>query len=76
LQIGVDELIAFKIRINQAIKHYNLAPLTATMRLIDDIKNIIKLMGLYLRKFAINEACSRKSKPLVTLAEKSWNNRR
>jgi hypothetical protein len=42
LKIGIDELIAFKVGINQAAKVYNLPPLTATLRLIDDIKNIIK----------------------------------
>jgi hypothetical protein len=42
LQIGVGELIAFKIGINQAAKYYNLPFVSATMQLIDDIKNITK----------------------------------
>jgi len=37
-QIGVEDLIAFKIAINQAAKYYGLSPLTCTLRLIDDIK--------------------------------------
>jgi hypothetical protein len=36
--IGIDELLALKVGMNLATKHYNLPPLTATMRLIDDIK--------------------------------------
>ena len=42
LDIGIDELIALKAAINTAAKLYNLHPLIATLRLIDDIKNIIK----------------------------------
>jgi hypothetical protein len=38
LGIGIDELIALKASINQAAKLYNLPPLTATLRIIDDIK--------------------------------------
>lgn len=40
LQIGIDELIALKVGINQAAKHYDLSPLTSTLRLIEDIKKI------------------------------------
>jgi hypothetical protein len=42
LGIGIDELIALKVGINEAAKHYNLPSLTATLRLIEDIKNTIK----------------------------------
>jgi hypothetical protein len=42
LQIGIDELIALKAGINQTAKYYKLPYLAATLRLIDDIKNIIK----------------------------------
>jgi hypothetical protein len=61
---------------NQAAKHYNLPPLAATLRLIDDIKKYNKINGLkeelsalYLRKFVINEACSSQSESLITLAK-------
>ncbi|MFL6340769.1 MAG: hypothetical protein ACJ72U_04395 [Nitrososphaeraceae archaeon] len=47
LQIGIDELIALKVGINQAAKHYDLSPLTSTLRLIDDIKKYNKIDGLY-----------------------------
>jgi hypothetical protein len=42
LQIGIDELIALKAGISEAAKLYNLPPLTATLQLINDIKNIIQ----------------------------------
>jgi hypothetical protein len=42
LQIGIEELIALKVGINEAVKLYNLPPLAATLRLINDIKNITK----------------------------------
>jgi hypothetical protein len=42
LQIGIDELIALKAAMNQAVKLYNLPPLAATLQIIDDIKNIIE----------------------------------
>jgi len=72
LQIGVEELIAFKIAINEAVKHYDLSPLTSTLRLIDDIKSYNKINGvkkelqrLLLQKFAITEACARQSQALI-----------
>jgi hypothetical protein len=53
-----------------------LPPLAATLRLIDDIKKYKKIDGLknelyslYLRKFAITEACSRQSQALIALAK-------
>jgi hypothetical protein len=74
LGIGIDELLALKVGINQAIKHYNLPPLTATMHLIDDIKKYNKIDGLkrelsslYLQKYTINEACSRYSQAIMAL---------
>ena len=38
LGISIDELIALKAGINQAVKLYKLAPLTATLRIMDDKK--------------------------------------
>jgi hypothetical protein len=75
LQIGTDELIALKVGIIQAAKHYNLPPLAATLQLIDDIKKYNKINGLkkelstlYLQKYALDQACSNQSKSLITLA--------
>ncbi len=76
LQIGVEDLIAFKIAINEAVKHYDLSPLTSTLRLIDDIKKYNKIDGLkkelaalFLQKYTINELCSHQSQSLIALAK-------
>jgi hypothetical protein len=76
LQISVEDLIAFKIAINEAVKHYDLSPLTSTLRLIDDIKTVNKINGLKreldrlsLKKYALVQACSRQSQALVALGK-------
>jgi hypothetical protein len=75
LGIGINDLLAFKIVINQAAKYYNLSFISATMRLIEDIKTYNKindlkkeLSALQLQKYALSEACSRQSQSLITLA--------
>jgi hypothetical protein len=72
--IGIDELLAAKIGINQAAIHYNLPPLAATLRLIDDIKKYNKINGLKeelnslsLQKYALDQACSHRSQSLIAL---------
>ena len=74
LQIGLDELIAFKAAINQAVELYKLPPLTATLQLIEDIKKFERLAGLEqelrrlsLQKLAITEACARQSLALTKI---------
>jgi hypothetical protein len=74
LQIGVDELIALKTGINQAVKLYKLPPLAATLRLIEDINKYEKLGGLErelqrlsLQKFAIAESYARQSVALTKM---------
>jgi hypothetical protein len=73
--VGIAELLALKVGINQAAKHYNLPPLAATLQLIEDIKKYNKINGLkeelsalYLQKYTIEQAYSRKSQPLIALA--------
>ena len=72
LGIGIDDLIALKIGINQAVKLYNLPPMTAILRLIDDIKKYNKIDGLKkelqklsLQKYALIQACSSQSQALL-----------
>jgi hypothetical protein len=74
--IGIDELLTLKIGMNQAAKHYNLPPLAATLRLIDDIKKYNKINGLkeelstlYLQKYTLDQACSHQSQSLIALAK-------
>jgi hypothetical protein len=76
LGIGIEELIALKVGIKQAVKHYNLPFVSATLRLIDDIKKYNKINGLkkelsalYLQKYTLNAACLRQSQALGTLAK-------
>jgi hypothetical protein len=75
LQIGIDELIALKVGINQAARHYNLPFFSAAVRLIEDIKKYNRLDGLkreisalYLQKYTL-EICSRQNQSLVNLAK-------
>ncbi len=74
LQIGVEDLIAFKIAINQAVKHYDLSPLTSTLRLIDDIKKYNKIDGLkkelsslYMQKYTLDQVCFSQNKSIIAL---------
>jgi len=74
--IGIDELLALKVGIDQAAKHYNLSPLAATLRLIEDIKKYNKINGLkeelsalYLQKYTLDQACSLQSQSLIALAK-------
>ncbi len=76
LHIDMNELIAFKAAINQAVELYNLPPLTATLRLIEDIKKFERLGGLeqelrrlFLQKYALVQACSRQSQLLLALGK-------
>jgi hypothetical protein len=76
LQIGVEDLIAFKIGINQAAKYYDIPFVSATLRLIEDIKKYNKindlqkkLSALYLQKLTLDQACSQQSQSLVNLAK-------
>jgi hypothetical protein len=74
--IGIDELIALKSAINQAVKMYNLPPLAAILRLIEDVRKFEKLGGLerelqrlLLQKYALVQACSRQSQALLALGK-------
>jgi uncharacterized protein (UPF0335 family) len=74
--IGIAELLALKVGINQAAKHYDLPPLAATLQLIEDIKKYNKINGLndklsalYLQKYTIEQACSCHSQSLSALAK-------
>ena len=74
--IGINELLALEIGIKEAAKYYNLPFVSATMRLIEDIKRYNKtnrlkkeIDALSLQKYALDEACSSKSESLITLAK-------
>jgi hypothetical protein len=74
LQIRIDELIALKAAINQAVKLYSLPPLAATLRLINDIKKYNKIDGLkkelsrlYLQKYTLDQVCFRQNQAVATV---------
>ena len=74
--IGINELLALEIGIKKAARYYNLPFVSATMRLIEDIKRYNKINGLKkaidalsLQKYALDEACSSQSESLITLAK-------
>jgi hypothetical protein len=76
LGIGIDQLLALKVGIKLAAKMYNLPFISATLRLIDDIKKYNKINGLKkelaalsLQKYTLDEAHSRLSQSLVNLAK-------
>jgi hypothetical protein len=75
LGIGINELLALKIGINQAAKYYNLPFVSGTMQLIDDVKKYNKIYGLkkelaalYLQKYTLDELCSSHNQALIRLA--------
>jgi hypothetical protein len=75
MHIGKSELISFKIAINEAAELYGFPRSTAAVYVLNNLRDYNKrgqlkkeLSSLYLQKFAINEACSRQSQSLITLA--------
>ena len=81
LGIGIDELLVLKVGIKEAAKHYNLPFVSATLRLIYDIKKYDKIDGLrrelsvlYLQKYTLDQVCSRQNEALINLAKLKWSN--
>jgi hypothetical protein len=76
MNIDISELIALDTAVNEIARVHNLPLSVAAFRLFRDIRDYNKigglkkeLSGLYLRKFTIDEACSRQSQALITLAK-------
>jgi hypothetical protein len=76
LGFGIQELLGLEVGIKEAAKMYNLPFVSATMRLIEDIKRYNKTNGLKkqiyalsLQKYALNEACFSQTESLITLAK-------
>jgi hypothetical protein len=74
IDIDIHDLISLKASIYQAVKLYNLPPLAATLRLVQDIKKFERLGGLEmevqrlsLQKFAITKDCARQSLALAEM---------
>jgi hypothetical protein len=74
LGIGIDELIALKVGINQAAEAYGFTPSAAALHVINVIKDYNKrgqlkheLYELNLQKYAISQFCSGHRDAIMTL---------
>jgi hypothetical protein len=75
MHIGKNELISFKIVINEVAETYGITPSAAALRVTNIISDYNKkgqlqreLCELSLQKYAINEFCSSRSKAINALA--------
>jgi hypothetical protein len=76
LSIKINDLLALKIAINQAAKHYNL-PFVSYIKKYNKIDGLKKeLTALQLQKYALDQACSYQRQSLVNLAKKLRTDRR
>jgi hypothetical protein len=76
MHISRNELISFKIAVNEAAELYGFPRSTAAFHVLNNLRDYNKrgqlkkeLSALYLQKFTINEAYSRQSQSLITLAK-------
>ena len=74
MHIGKNELISFKIAVNEAVETYSITHSAAALHVINLIKYHNKkgqlkkeLSSLYLQKYAINEFCSRHSQAIMAI---------
>jgi hypothetical protein len=74
LHIGKNELISFKIAVNEAAELYGFPRSTAAVYVLNNLREYNKkgqlkkeLSSLYLQKYAINEFCSRHSQVIMVL---------
>ena len=74
LHIDKNELISFKIAVNEAVETYSITHSAAALHVINLIKYHNKkgqlkkeLSSLYLQKYAINEFCSRHSQAIMAI---------
>jgi hypothetical protein len=74
LHIGKNDLISFKIAVNEAVETYGFTPSAAALHVIDVIKDNNKkgqlkreLSDLSFQKYAINRFCSNRSQVIMTL---------
>ncbi len=75
LHIGKNELISFKVAVNEAAQIYGLTPSAAALRVTNVVSDYSKkgqleheLSELIFQKYAINQFCSRHSQVIIALA--------
>ncbi|MFL6473058.1 MAG: hypothetical protein ACJ71H_19670 [Nitrososphaeraceae archaeon] len=76
LHIGKNELISFKVAVNEAAELYGFPRSTAAVYVLNNLREYNKkgqlkkeLSSLYLQKYAVDEFYSRHSQALITLAK-------
>ena len=74
LRIGKNELISFKVGVNEAVETYGLTPSAAALRVINVISDYNKkgklereLSELNLQKYAVTQFCSSRSQVINAL---------
>jgi hypothetical protein len=74
LRISRNELVSFKIAVNEAAELYGFPRSTAAVYVLNNLRDYNKkgqlkkeLSSLYLQKYAINEFCSRHSQAIMAL---------
>jgi hypothetical protein len=75
MHIGKNEIMSFKIALNEAVQTYRLTPSAAALRIINVISDYNKkgqlerqLCELSFQKYAINQFCSKNSQAINALA--------
>jgi cell division septum initiation protein DivIVA len=75
LRISKNELISFKIAVNEAAELFGFPRSTAAVYVLNNLREYNKkgqlkkeLSSLYLQKYAVNEFCSRHSQVIIALA--------
>jgi hypothetical protein len=75
MHIGKNELISFKIAVNEAAELYDFPRSTAAVYVLNNLRDYNKkgqlrkeLSSLYLQKYALVQACERQSQGLIALA--------
>jgi hypothetical protein len=76
MHISKSELMSFKIAVNEAAETYGFPRSTAAIYVLNNLRDYNKkgqlkreLSSLHLQKYALDEACSSQSEPLITLAK-------
>jgi hypothetical protein len=75
MHIGKNELISFKIAVNEAAELYGFPSSTAAVYVLNNLRDYNKkgqlqkeLSALYLQKYTVEQLCSSQSQSLIALA--------
>src|SRR5919198_5991112 len=75
MRVSPESFDITSIGVNKIAREHNIPPYVAAFRIFNEIRDYNKIGGLkkevsalYLRKLALNQACSSQSESLITLA--------